>query len=186
MSEKYRLNKYMNKENTINLPGAERDVSFYRLLLIGVISLLLSVISCSSDHQADKTPVKDSAESADFVSLKIKGVKISVGDSAETVHDRIGNGDFTSATNDPSSQGNIIIVHSYVSDDKTSIISFCKDGKAYYQVCRISLVKSPGTTGAGKQSGAQRDSQKKSRGMPKIITNDDLKQTNKVGSGMKQ
>jgi len=176
----------MYEENEIDLPMTEKNALFGRFFFIGVISLLLAVISCSSNNPADKSPNKETSDSADFVSVKIKGVKISDGDSAETVYGRIGKGDFTSATNDPSSPGNIIIVHSYVSEDKISRITFCKTDKAYYHVCRISIVKSPGKMGAGKQSGVPLDSKNKSQSMPKIITNDDLKQTNKIGSGMKQ
>jgi len=174
----------MDDEDERDLPMAKKDESFYLFIVIGAISLLLSIISCSSNNPPDISPSKETADSTDVESVKIKGVMISVGDSSDTVYSRIGRGILTAATNDPAGQGSITIFHSYVSEDKTYRISFCKVDKGYYHVCRISLVKLPQKIGVGSQSVVEQDldverhrqrANINNQSAPKIITNDDLK-----------
>ena len=179
----------MDYEDERDLAMAEKNELFYLFIVIGAISLLLSIISCSSNNPADKSPSKESADSTDVDSVKIKSVMISVGDSADTVYGHIGRGILTAATNDPAGQGSIIIFDSYVSEDKTYRISFCKADKGYYHVCRISMLKLPQKMGTGNQSGVeqdldvarhgQRNSMNKNQSAPKIITNDDLNKINR-------
>ena len=174
----------MDDEDERDLPMAKKDESLYLFIVIGAIFLLFTIISCSSNNPPDISPSKETADSTDVESVKIKGIMISVGDSADTVYSRIGKGILTAATNDPAGQGSIIIFHSYVSEDKTYRISFCKVDKGYYHVCRISLVKLSPKMGVGRQPVVEQDVDVKrhrqrdsinNQSAPKIITNDDLK-----------
>jgi hypothetical protein len=174
----------MDDKDERDSPMANKDELFYLFIVIGAISLLLSIISCSSNNPADKSPSKETANSTDVETVKIKGVMISVGDSADTVYSQIGRGILTAATNDPAGQGSIMIAHFYASEDKTYRISFCNLDKGYYHVCRISRAELPQKIGVGNQSAVeqdldierhrQRDSINNNQGSPKIITNDDL------------
>src|ERR1700690_1168074 len=174
----------MDDKDERDSPMANKDELFYLFIVIGAISLLLSIISCSSNNPADKSPSKETANSTDVETVKIKGVMISVGDSADAVYSQIGRGILTAATNDPAGQSSIMIFHFYVSEAKTYRISFCKLDKGYYHVCRISLVELPQKIDVGNQSAVeqdlevkrhrQRDSINNTQSAPKIITNDDL------------
>jgi hypothetical protein len=175
----------MDDKNESDLPMVEKNVLFYLFILIGAVSLLLSFFSCSSQNPVDSSRSRETADSTDIESVKIKGVMISVGDGADTVYSQIGKGILTVATNDPADQNSIIILRSYVSEDKTYRISFCKANKGYYHVCRISLLKLPLKRGVGAQSEVEpnldaerhrpRNGIDSNQSEPRIITNDDLK-----------
>ena len=174
----------MDQEGERDLPMSAKKVLFYSICLIGVLSLLLSIISCSSHNPADKSPSKKTMDGADVESVKIKGVMISVGDNADTVNSQIGKGVLIVATNDPADQSSIIIFSTYVTEGKTYRISFCKAGKGYYHVCRISFVELPKKTGVDTQSEMdlnlnaehhrRHDSINNSQSGSNIVTNDDL------------
>ena len=164
---------------------AKKDAALSRFIFIGTLLILVSIISCSSHDPADKSSVKETADSIDVKSVIINGVTISVGDSADAVYIQIGRGLLTVATNDPANQSGILIFRTYVSEDKTYRISFCKSDNGYYQVCRISLLKSPQKTNVGGQSLSEQPIDPKrhrrlenvdnNRNRSRIFTNDDLK-----------
>lgn len=167
-----------------DLPLAKKDTLSYLFILIVGLSILLLIISCSSRNPGDDAHSKTTVDSTGLEAFKIKGVMISIGDSADTVYSQIGMGVLTVATNDPADPNNIIIVHSYVTEGNTYRISFCKALKGYYHVCKISLVTlSPSPKkGVGIQSNVERnlnaerrDSINNSQGRSKIFTDDDIK-----------
>ena len=177
----------MDEVDKRDLPLAKKDTLSYLFILIGGLSLLLLIISCSSRNPGDDAPSKTTVDSTGLEAVKIRGVMISVGDSADTVYSQIGMGILTVATNDPADQNNIIIVHSYVTEGNTYRISFCKAMKGYYHVCKISLATlSPSPKkGVGIQSDTERnlnaerhiprDSINNSQSRSKIFTDDDIK-----------
>jgi hypothetical protein len=171
--------KYMDEVHKGDLRLAKKDVLLHLLILVGALSLLLSIISCSSHNPEDEATPKTTVGGNNLQSVKINGVKISVGETADTVYSQIGRGILTVATNDPADKNSIIIVHSYLTEGKTYRVSFCKDMKQYYHVCKISLVELSPKTRFDLQSDAnrrmRRDSINNKRSSPKIITNDELK-----------
>ena len=177
---------YMDEMDKRDLPLAKKDTLSYLFILIVGLSILFLIISCSSRNPLDDAPSKTTVDSTGLEAVKIKGVMISIGDSADTVYSQIGMGGLTSATNDPADPNNIIIVHSYVTEGNTYRISFCKALKGYYHVCKISLAtlsSSPSLKkGVGIQSNVERnlnaerrDGINNSQSRSKIFTDDDIK-----------
>lgn len=176
----------MDAESQRVLPAMERSVLHSFLFLIGAFFLLLLIPACSSrEDAAKKSSTVDKADSTFVESAKIKGVTISVGDASDTVYAQIGRGFRTVATNDPADQSSIIIFSSYVSEDKTYRISFCKAEKGYFHVCKISAMETSQKLGAEHPSDAerdlganlskQRDGNNNNKTRPPIYTNDDLR-----------
>lgn len=175
----------MDDVDKSDLPLARNGALFYSYILIGGLFLLLFIISCSSHTSGNDAASKTTVDSTNLEAVKIKGITISVGDSADTVNSQIGRGIHTVATNDPTDKDSIIIVHSYVTEGKTYHISFCTALKGYYHVCKISLVKLSEETGVGipsdiERNGAaerhmRRDSLLDKESRPKMITDEDLK-----------
>jgi hypothetical protein len=136
-----------NGLKTIKPPLKKMNASLRLFFLFGFLFLFFSVNSCSSDAPEDKTVSKETSEGVDVISVKIKGESISVGESANTVYDRIGTGSLTTATNDPAHLNSFLKLHTYVSEGKTYRISICKtEDMQFDHVCRISILKLPQRT----------------------------------------
>jgi hypothetical protein len=174
---------------TIKQPMEKMDVSLRLFLLFGIIFLFFSIYSCSSDTPKDKIRSKETSEGVDVVSVKIKGVTISVGEGANTVYDRIGTGSLTTATNDPANPNSFLKLHTYVSEGKTYRISICKTQDLVFDhVCRISILKLRQRSDSNTKSEVERslvnrdlghrdrsgDKIDKNKSAPKVLTDEDL------------
>jgi len=168
---------------TIKQPTQKMDASLRLFLLLGILLLLFSVNSCSSHAPQDKTLPKETSEGVDVHSAKIKGVTISVGESADTVYDRIGTGSLTTATNDPANPKNFLKFHSYISEGRAYRISICKtEDLGFDHVCKISILKfntqsevqrSPDTKNREHRNSTG-DKIENSTSPPKVFTDEDL------------
>jgi hypothetical protein len=170
----------MGKRTETFKPSPEKmDARLRFFLLFGFVVIFFSISSCSSNAPEDKNLSKETSEGIDVNSVKIRGESIHIGESANTVYDRIGTGSLTTATNDPAQANSILKLHTYASEGKIYRISICRTKEMPSDhVCRISILKLPQGTDPKARSGPERGPDTKGidsgKNAPKVFSDKDL------------